>query len=148
MNFKRERRGVLREIDFDESELDKMRKFLSSKNPTKNYSGMGLRYPVSFLNELGGYAVLLPLEMMADLVDVVTKHHVDTKSESVVDYMLNNKKMDYSVWNATSIGNMAYVHLNCHSLIAKERAFEYLDGFYNWFKPEEKAETLNKIINN
>ncbi len=82
----------------------------------EKYNSNGLRYDVNYLNGIGKRVVLLPLEIMANYVDVITKGNIDRNDTLFIKQMNRDlsRPIDetYVRINATSIGNIAYAALN------------------------------------
>lgn len=119
--------------DFTDEQINKLeREKLSSplyEKPSKSYDNYGLRYSVEHLNKIGQSLIFLPIEYMAEYVDVVTKTNVDIGDPDFLEQILNinPKNIDTSDKNATSIGNAAYVALNSKDEKARKIAFGILE---------------------
>jgi hypothetical protein len=103
-----------------------------------------LRFPIEYLNNIGKNIIFLPIEKMADYADIITSSKIDEKdNDFILSQLIDFDIKDmYSHINTTSIGNMAYILLNCEVeevklfvekklndifLIEKEKIIEYLN---------------------
>ena len=84
--------------------------------PFKHFDSNGLKFPIEYLNAIGKYIVFLPLEVMGEYVDVVTKEMID---KNPYKYFLEDIEKinihDTDTWeaiNATGVGNLAYACLH------------------------------------
>lgn len=109
------------------------------KKPTKEFDSNGLRYPVKYLGKLGGSICSLPLEYMAEFVDVVTKNYVDGHDEIFALQFcgIPFSASDFPSMNATALGNAAYVALHSHSLEAKNKAVSVLETYIRLYRQYE-----------
>lgn len=113
--------------------------------PEKEFNDFGLRFPIDYLNSVGKNIIMFPLEIMAEYCDVITKSYIDDKDESfiyeqIIDCDFNLEET-YGNLNATGIGNLAYMALNCHNERAKEIANEQINSIF----VKAKGELLNQI---
>lgn len=104
--------------------------------PTDEFDSNGLRFPVSYLNEIKFMIVFLPLELMAEYADIVTTQMIESiDSDNGVTFSFDIARSNYSDdqiflnLNATAIGNLAYICLNSKSINVKgiaERALQII----------------------
>ena len=81
--------------------------------PFAEYDKFGLRYPIEHLDLMGKNLVFLPLEFMADYVDIITKTHVDENSPQLTVNSFDFDVADlFDSINATAIGNAAYIAMH------------------------------------
>ncbi len=120
--------------EFNDDEKLKFAEFFASvPMPTERYNDMGLRYPLKTLNELGCSIIFFPIEVMADFVDGVSYHLVQTGAPAFeqqvmatdVPTMLRNRI------NCTTIGNLAYGALYHKKVNVRLKCVELLNGIYN-----------------
>jgi len=129
---------IKRRAEFNEEQLKPFIKLMSQfPAPAKEYNEYGIRYPVEFLNSLGISIIFLPLEMMAEFVDAVTKQHVDENNPAYETQVTNEIKGYAGKFevliqhaNATSIGNLAYILLNSKSEELKSLVSEILEAIH------------------
>lgn len=102
--------------------------------PAAEFDGFGLRFPIEYLNQVNKSIVLLPLELMAEYVDVICKTFIDQDDQEFIfkqilneDPTIDDKRFENI--NATAVGNLAYVCLNCKNESARkitEKQIEYI----------------------
>lgn len=77
-------------------------------NP-QNYSNFGLNYNLRYLDDLFPKIAWYPIEEQSKLADMITKRYA-----SNIDFCeMQNLSTISNKLNATSIGNIAYMTLNC-----------------------------------
>jgi hypothetical protein len=128
------------------SELPRMERILREKavledatfiRPAINYNFWGLRFPLNYLEKIGGSIILLPLEFMADYVDRITKKKIDQNDHSFIRTQVLPRKAEneqFEKWNATSLGNTAYTTLHCQNEQGRHLELELLEKYYVWFR--------------
>ena len=131
---------IKRRDEFKDEQLKPLLKLMSQfPAPAKEYNDFGIRYPIEFLNSVGISIIFLPLEMMAEFVDAVTKTHVDENNPAYENQVTNEIKgyagnfeniIKHS--NATSIGNLAYILLNSKNEELKSLANEILEATHTY----------------
>lgn len=109
----------------------------------KDFNDYGLRFDVQYLNRIGLMLVLLPLEMMAEYVDVVTKSYVDKSiwdfdESSYGMFRINESQLQYT--NATAIGNLAYNCLNSKDTYIKTICEQSLNKIHDYVSAKMIAE--------
>lgn len=110
------------------------------EKPQPEFDNFGLRHSLPHLNRVGGGAIFLPLEYMAEYVDVVTKKAIDEQDpvfllKQVLSINSENiDKINLENFNTTSLGNLAYVALHAHSEDARNIAECLLEKYLNWFE--------------
>jgi len=122
------------ERDFDSEELKRYHDIYDKlPKPCPEFDSDGLRFPVHVLNELGMNNIVFPIEVMAQFVDGVTKKAVDN-DESTIDIQMESgrKMLDdfYKEFNATTIGNLAYITLNHKKESTRDNAKEFLEEIF------------------
>ncbi len=108
-----------------------------SVKPSKKFDNYGLRHSMEHLNTIGGSIILLPLEDMTEYVDVVTKSFVDADETFWIISQYNDlidKYTDEGMnrFNATSIGNFAYIAMYCKHKPSVEVAMIILNKYYDF----------------
>lgn len=107
------------------------------RKPESNFDQNGLRYTLAYLNSVGGRIIRLPLELMADYVDAITKDAIDESDPVFVltqILSIDVETLNMNRWNATSLGNMAYVALHCKIDGANKKAMDVLEKYFLYFK--------------
>lgn len=96
----------------------------------------GIRFPLDYLRRMHIAVVLLPLEYMAEYVDIVTKEAVDDQDTA---FFLTGMPTDAEFTeadanriNATSVGNLAYVYLYLNNEEVRDRCKKMLDMIYRF----------------
>lgn len=106
--------------------------------PDERFDDNGLRFSVDYLSSIGKAVIMLPLELMAEYVDLVTKTKIDDNDEEFIYHQVIDPVFDietmYEGLNASSIGNMAYVCLHCKSSRAKQVAEDILNKIFVKYK--------------
>jgi hypothetical protein len=102
--------------------------------PTKDYDDFGLRFPSEYLSELRHNLIFFPLEIIAEYVDIVTKENIDQDNKEFIYHMVHELNTDveylYEGINATGIGNLGYIALNCKDEKAREICEKCLDELF------------------
>lgn len=110
------------------------------KNPNAKFDDFGLRFDVDYLNRIGVNVIFLPLEIMAEYVDAVTKQMIDNNEMGFEYNQIINPDFDvdqlYETVNATGIGNAAYVCLNSKNEISQKQAEKLLNSLFVKAKDE------------
>lgn len=113
--------------------------------PEKEFDKDGLRFPSDYLQAVGKSIVMLPLELMAEYVDGVTHDLIDEDNQPFIfEQVINrdiNVEEEYPSINATGIGNLAYICLNCKNEKAREITEKILDEIFI----KQKGELLEQI---
>lgn len=116
--------------------------------PAKEYDDFGLRFPIDYLNSFGKNVVFLPLEIMAEYVDIITRSAIDNNEADFIYHQIHDLDFDvdkmYDNLNATAIGNMAYIALNCQDGKAKEICEKQLNAIF----VKAKGKLLNAMNEN
>jgi hypothetical protein len=93
------------------------------KEPNAEFDGFGLRYDIEFLNKVNTNVCFLPVQLMANFHDNVTKNfHKTFTIKNVGKFDITN----YKNYNATSVGNVAYIYLNTNDNELRQRCYEWL----------------------
>lgn len=117
--------------------------------PTKDFDENGLKFPINYLHQLGINNVFFPLEIMAEYADIVTTTSINKDDkyfifDQIINYEFNIESV-YPLLNATSIGNMAYVALNCKSQAARQICEDQLNQIFVKAKGELLAAINERI---
>jgi len=116
------------------------KKIFDKPKPEKEFNSFGLRFSDEHLKKMGGAIILMPLEYMAEYVDIVTKARIDEHDEDFITQQIlgisptadiDNIAMEK--WNATSIGNIAYIALNCKDEDAQKISIQLLENYYDYY---------------
>lgn len=113
--------------------------------PADKFDENGLRFPIKYLNEFGKNIIFLVLELIAEYADVITTCSIDENDKGfiyhqIIDLDFDIEKM-YDNLNATSIGNIAYICLNCKDEKVKLIAEKILNEIF----VKAKGILLNQI---
>lgn len=114
--------------------------------PNDKFDMYGLRYPIDHLNKIGGSIITIPLECMAEYVDVITKNAIDENDGYfILTQVLNSDddSINLSKLNATAIGNIAYVCLNCSDEIGRLKSEKLLERYEEWFNKKHNISRKN-----
>lgn len=109
--------------------------------PNDKFDMYGLRYNIDQLNKIGGSIINIPLECMAEYVDVVTKNAIDKNDEFFILTQVLNvdyDKLNFSKLNTTAIGNTAYVCLHCKDESARVMSEKFLEKYADWFNSKNR----------
>lgn len=111
------------------------------KIPNKEFDQNGLKFPITYLNQIKGAIIFLPLEFMAEYVDAVTQTNIDSNNNYFMNKCLINFHSPSEGWeniNTTSIGNTAYMALYGNNKELRDKSFAWLEAFYSYYitKPE------------
>lgn len=98
----------------DKEKLDQTRKNIYAQfgEPYPDYDRFGLKFSLDHLNQITAVLPLIPVQVAADYVDLVTKIAIDNNEMRFDDSLLKHVedlKLDI---NATSIGNLSYAYVN------------------------------------
>lgn len=105
------------------------------KKPAKDFDEWGLRFPINYLNDIGGGIIVFPLEYMAEYVDVVTKTQIDDNDGGfIMNLITMEDDVDVNQYNTTAIGNLAYIALNCKNEQAKDVALKLLQNYLDYYR--------------
>lgn len=125
----------------------------SYPKPTQEFDMYGLKFTLEHLNYMGRNVLLLPVDHMAQYVDMITKTAIDENDEdfiyaSILSPESNIENIDYNNVTATTYGNLAYIYLNCKDQSAKDICKSVLTiGFDVYLKElisyEAKCQQLN-----
>lgn len=96
--------------------------------PNKSYNDLGLKFERDYLSRIGLSLILLPLEIQADYVDVVTMNSY----QRMVPANLPDT-IDINTVNATGIGNVAFVALHSPNEEVKAKAEKILNELLNTY---------------
>jgi hypothetical protein len=102
--------------------------------PTKDFDEYGLRFTTEYLSYIGKNVIFFPLELMAEYVDIITKTAIDKNDkEFIFNQLIDpdfNIEEQYENLNATAIGNLGYICLNCKDEKAKELTENILNEIF------------------
>lgn len=121
------------------AELEKVMKDQNIPKPFPDFNSDGLRFTMEHLQDIGGAVCLLPLEYMAEYVDAITKNHIDENDTEFINRHRDSFKPEHHTpetfpnYNATSIGNIAYVALNCKDETLVKYCMDILDRYSDWY---------------
>jgi hypothetical protein len=113
--------------------LDKHKEVFDEK-PSTEYDEHGLRFTVDHLDKVGNNAILMPVELMAEYVDVITKHKVDSNDQSFINDILTTEiyQDELDNINATACGNLAYAYLHTTNDYAKQHVKQIITKLFTW----------------
>lgn len=114
--------------------------------PNEKFDMHGLRYQIDHLNKIGGSIITIPLECMAEYVDVITKNAIDENDGYfILTQILNSDddSINFSKLNATAIGNIAYVSLKCCDETARLKSEKLLERYEEWFNKKHNISRKN-----
>ncbi len=114
--------------------------------PNEKFDVYGLRYSIDHLNKVSGSIITIPLECMAEYVDIVTKNAIDNNDGYfILTQVLNSDddSINFSKLNATAIGNTAYVCLNCSDETAILKSEKILERYEEWFNKKHNISRKN-----
>ncbi len=77
------------------------------------FDHFGLKYPVSHLCAIADQIPFWPIEKQAKYADTICVRMVNENSE-VLKSMITYHTEDFSYWNTTTVGNLAYVVKHGH----------------------------------
>jgi hypothetical protein len=109
--------------------------------PSDKFDYYGLRYNIDQLNKIGGSIINIPLECMAEYVDVVTKTAIDKNDGLFILTQILNvdyDKLNCSKLNTTAIGNISYVCLHCKDESARIKSEKFLEKYADWFNKNNR----------
>ncbi len=115
--------------------------------PNPDFDDNGLRFPVDYLNEIGINIIFMPIEIMSEYVDSVTKTHIDKNDDGFIYHQFidsnfdGSNEDDFNTVNATALGNLAYAALNCKNEKARQIAEKNLNHIF----VKAKGKMLNSI---
>lgn len=101
--------------------------------PFKEFDKNGLKFPIDYLQEVGAYIIFLPVEYMAHYADAVCVGFTDSDFEDFKSQLnatfvaINSFDSVFEQVNATSIGNLAHIYLNCNNEEIKAKSKAILD---------------------
>ncbi len=99
--------------------------------PFAEFNKFGLRYPTEHIELLGKNIVFLPLEFMADYVDLITKTYVDENSPQLTINSIDFDIVDsFDDIKATTIGNMAYIAMHHKDSALRQLAEQQLNEIF------------------
>ncbi len=108
------------------------------QRPNKDFDSNGLRFSVEYLGAIGGAIAFMPLEYIAEYVDIITKDAVDKNETDFIN--ITNEEFskeygpdDFVKWNATAIGNMAYVTLFSKVETLQKLGVILLQKYADWY---------------
>lgn len=123
--------------------------YKNNPKPRDKFDQYGLRYDISYLNNFGNNILLLPVEYMANYVDIITKNLVDTNDYILIETIKRDvdiEKSELPNINATACGNMAYIYLNTKDKYAKDYMKRNLLNLHIW-KLEEMSQYMKDMQN-
>lgn len=86
-------------------------------NPCMKHKNFGLRFPIKQLEEAFPKIIFFPIKKQAEYADEVTREFVNDPEKIGLF-----KPISARGWNATSVGNLAYIALNSKNRLASEYA--------------------------
>ncbi len=111
----------------------------------KEFNDYGLRFSHEYLKKLDKNIIFLPLEIMAEYVDFITKTNIDNNDKEFIYYQIHDFDFDvdkmFDSINATAIGNAAYIIMFCKDEKAREICEKQLNSIY----VKQKGRVLNAI---
>jgi hypothetical protein len=102
-------------------------------HPEKEFNEYNLRFPIEYLNKLGWYLILFPIETIAEYADGVTTAMVNDPSRAE-ELLLQFDNLE-QIWitpqtlqsiKATGIGNVGYLALHCTDECLRNKAENFL----------------------
>lgn len=133
--------NIKKESEFSPEKLKQIKKVMSQfPQPAKEYDSNGIKYPLDFLNSVGLSIIFLPLEYQATFVDAVTLNNLSEIEKDALSIVPAN--VDEAVlgrFNATTIGNFAYITLHGENEKAREICMAILEKIYVYFKKVAEA---------
>lgn len=114
--------------------------------PNEKFDMYGLRHSIEQLNKIGGSIITIPLECMAEYVDVITKNAIDEDDGFFILSQILNfdyDKANLSKLNTTAIGNLAYVCLKCTDEHARVKSEKFLERYEEWFNKKHNISRKN-----
>jgi hypothetical protein len=123
--------------------------YKTNPKPKPKFDQYGLRYDISYLNNLGNNVLLSPVEYISNYVDIITKNLVDTNDYIFIQDIKRSvdiEKYKLCNINATACGNMAYVYLNTKDEYVKDYMKRNLLNLHIW-KLEEMSQYIKDIQN-
>jgi hypothetical protein len=132
---RRELEPLLQEVFYDENAHCSIR----FKRPFSEFNSDGLRHDMEHLSAIGLNVLFLPLEYMSDYVDKVTFDGINSGDVGFIASVIeSNRKGDgmsddelSSALNATSLGNLAYIILNCKDELCVKSCEALLNRVYS-----------------
>ncbi len=117
------------------------------ERPAEKFNSKGLRFSDEWLHSIGSELVLLPPAYVAWYVDANTKRLVDNDnvlfSFQQIAAIQNIVEADYVRFNATTVGNLAYMGLYSDDDHLKRLCRELMQDLYAW-KSRQVIATLVK----
>ncbi len=98
--------------------------------PEPEFNLYGLRFDVQYLYKVGLYITqYLPVEDLAMYADQITTENVEQRGNSpLMELDVHPNKMDFTQYNATAVGNLAYVLLHHPKSEVRTAAFNHLEA--------------------
>ena len=115
--------------------------------PADEFDENGLKFPIEYLNQLGVNVVFLPIEMMAEYADIITKSSIDGYDKGYYEFLSGDdlesldEMYESGQINATSIGNMAYIAMHCKDQTQRDLS----DAGLNKIFSKHKKAVLNML---
>ena len=113
--------------------------------PNDEYDDYGLKFPIEYLSAIGKSIIFFPIEIMAQFVDETSMFHVDNNDEDFTSFQITKRDRTiediYPYLNATSLGNMAYIALNCKN----QQVVELIEADLDYVFVKYKGEFLNLL---
>lgn len=108
--------------------------FLIFKRTAWGFDKFGLRSSLEHLEIMFPKILSIPIEEQANYVDFITKFNVneDWFIEGVLNAEFTLNKLQSA--NTTSIGNLAYIAINCKNKEAAKKAFDEIEKVKEHFK--------------
>jgi len=106
------------------------------------YDEDGLKYSINHLKNIMDEIPYYPIEKQAEYADGICVSLIDDKEhhDSEFDEINEGNVKEYqyfNLWNATSVGNTAYVALNSPYPDIREKAKLLLQEYKNWHKRQK-----------
>lgn len=117
-------------LDYEKMHNDESIIGFKFEKPLKKFNSNGLKYSPEFLQKIGLMLVMLPIELMQNYVDGITKTMVDENPEKLRKFLVSEDNININEINATSIGNLAYLILNIKDEELKNRCKLILNTIY------------------
>ena len=94
---------------------------LTTLKPSEEFNALGSKFPKNHLLTLNLNLIYFPLEIMSDYVDKMTKTAMDNNDAKYINSAIGTlnlssmKSIQLNNMNATTLGNLSYIALNCQN---------------------------------